>query len=830
MLTFWNDLRYALRQLRKSPGFTITAVLTLALGVGATAAMYSVVSTVLLQPLPYTEADRMVGVAFTFAEEKPNAEQTGAAADFLRENTTSFSSFAVMNDSGPSVNLSVNGGHAVQVTALQVSEGYFRTFAVTPAQGRGFLADEDRPGGGKVVVMSDGLWARLFNRDASIVGKTIRVNEEPYTVVGVMPANFAVTAQTAPGVLGTPDLWQPLQLSPKDPGYDGDNYEMVGRLKPGVTMAQAQQELSALEQPFYQRFPGYKRWATPTHELHQFRAWKLQDVMVSDVRRSLLTLLGAVVAVLLVACLNLAGLMTARAIRRSREIALRSALGATGGQLLRLIVCEGLVLALAGSALALVVAATSVQILLHSSPLGIPVLSADRNPLSMAGAVLLIALTASAIFSVLPAWAILRRKTREMRLGGPSVGDSLSHARLSRFLMVTQVALAMVLVSTASSLLGTFVKLRSLPSGVEPKQLNVFQVALKGQRYATTQPTSQFVQKVVEQLRSQPGVEHAAAINGLPLDRGLNIGGYPTGRKELGRTVEFRAVTPDYFKTMGISLLNGRDVSESDRTGSDLVVLVGATAAKKWWPGRSPIGESVRMGDDRDWRVVGVVADVQQHSLQESQGVVIYGSFAQMSDEFTSMVNGWFSTSFVIKTAAHLDVASTARQAVEQADSEIPIARLTTMQSVIDHTVEEPRFFSLLASAFSGFAVVLTVIGLFGLLSYQVSQRTREIGVRMALGANRTSILRIFLLRGITVASLGVMLGIFANWLLHPVVTHLLADAGVELVSGSSSVAVSATQAALTAAFAILGATLLASWLPARRAASVEPMHALRAE
>jgi predicted permease len=825
-----QDLRYALRQLRKSPGFTVTAVLTLAFGIGATAAVYSVIQTVLLQPLPYADPDHLVGVAWTYPLEKTNAEQAGSSADFVRDNSTAFSSVAVMNDSGPLVNLSVNGGHALQVTELSVSEGYFRTLGIMPALGRGFLPEEDRASGAKVVVLSDGIWSRIFNREPSIVGRAIRVNQEPYTVVGVMPASFSVTTETAPGVIGTPDLWQPLQLSPKDPGYEGDNYEMIARLKSGVTLEQAQQQLNTLNQPFYQRYPGYLKWSAPGNVLHEFRIAKLQDVVVSEVRRSLLTVMGAVVAVLLVACLNLAGLMTARAMRRSREIALRSALGATRVQLLRLIFCEGFILALGGGLLATAVAVSSSYALLHLSPLAIPALHGDANPWMVGAVVMLVAMGAAGIFSILPAWTILRSKTGAMRLGGPSVGETLSHARLSRSLMVVQVALAMVLVSTASTLLGTFVKLRALPSGVEPKQLTVFQVALKGDRYAKTQQTTQFVDTVLAQLRSTPGVDSVAAINGLPLDRGLNMGAYPAGRKELGRTVEFRAITPDYFRTMGIHLLSGRAIAESDHAGGDPVVVIGETAAKKWWPGRSPIGESIRAGNELNWRIVGVVADVQQHSLVDSQGIVIYGSMVQLSDEFTGMLNGWFATSFAVRTAAHVGLALPAQQAVERADPEIPIAKLTSMQAVIDHTVEGPRFFSVLASGFSAFAVLLTVIGLFGLLSYQVTQRTREIGVRMALGADRFTILRAFLARGLAVASIGVALGLGASWLMRPVVSHLLADVGIDVSAGAVHIAMNAAQASLLAAIAILTATLVASWMPARRAASVEPMQALRSE
>jgi len=552
--------------------------------------------------------------------------------------------------------------------------------------------------------------------------------------------------------------------------------------------------------------------------------------VVSGARRSLLTVMGAVLSVLLVTCLNLAGLMMARAMRRSREIALRSALGATRAQLVRLLACEGLLLALGGGLLAILVAQAAIDVLLHAAPLAIPNLHGDISPWLLSATVFAVALAATAIFSLLPAWIVLHKRSREMRLGGPSLGETVSHARLSRALLVAQVALAMVLVSTASVLMGTFVNLRALSAGVEPKQLTVFQVTLKGDRYASTQQTSQFVAKVLDQLRRTPGVDRVAAVNGLPLDRGLNMGGNPSDRHELRQIIEFRSITPGYFQTMGMRLLAGRDFADSDRAGSDPVVVIGATAAKKWWPGRSPIGETIHLGGEQKWRIVGVVPDVPMHSLVESHGVVIYGPMAQLSDDFTSTINGWFPTTFAVRTAAHVNLALAAQQAVERADPEIPVARLTTMQAVVDSTIEGPRFFSVLAGGFSGFALVLTVIGLFGLLSYQVTQRTREIGVRMALGADRGSILRVFLGRGLAVASAGVALGLAASWLMRPVVNHLLTDSGVDPATKAASVVMNGALAALLAALAILFATLAASWLPARRAASIEPMQALRTE
>lgn len=829
-----QEIRYALRQLRKSPGYTLTALLTLALGIGVTAAVYSVVQSVLLQPLPYPDPGSLVGVAWVFPQSKPNAEQAGSSADFVRENSHEFSTVAVMDDGMAAANLSVNGGHALQIEALRVSQSYFGTLGGIPALGRVFSPEEDRPGGGRTVVLSDGLWKRIFNRDPAVVGRTIRIDQESFTVVGVMPQSFAAMGETAPGVIGTPDLWMPLQLSSKDPGYDGDNYQMIARLRPGVSLEQARLQLSALEQPFYQKYPNYKTWQSDARSLHEFQVWKLQDVVVSVSRRSLLTLMGAVVAVLLVACLNLAGLVIARAIRRSHEIALRAALGATRGQLLRLLASEGLLLALGGAALALLVTRVATNVLLHSAPLSIPGLQGEPGAWTTSAIVLLAALASTTIFSLLPAWFLLRSRGREMRLGGPSLGENVSHARLSRTLMVAQVALAMVLVSTASLLLGTFVKLRALPSGVEPKHLAVVQVSLKGDRYASTRQTMQFVTAVMERLSHSPGVDRIAAVNGLPLDRGLNIGANPTDRSEIKKTVEFRAVTPGYFKTMGISMLAGRDLAEGDRADSDPVIVIGETTAKRWWPSHSPIGEYIRVGNEKNWRIVGVVADVQNHSLVETQGMLVFAPMAQLSNEFTGILNGWFPTTFAIRTSAHVNLTQVAQQAVAEADPEIPVAKLSTMQAVIDSTIEAPRFFSLVAAGFSVFALMLTVIGLFGLLSYQVTQRTREIGVRMALGSGRFGILRLFLLRGLALASIGIVLGCAASWLMRPVVTHLLSDMRIETAgqaaSGAANVVTNGEQATLLAIGVILTAAVAASWLPARRAASVEPVQALRAE
>jgi predicted permease len=543
--------------------------------------------------------------------------------------------------------------------------------------------------------------------------------------------------------------------------------------------------------------------------------------------------MGAVVAVLLVACLNLAGLVIARSLRRGREMAVRTALGASRGQLLRLLLCEGLLIAAGGGVLALAVSQAATGLLLHAAPIAIPVLRGTPSIGLLGPVVFGIALASTVLFSLLPAWMILRAQgagNGASRLGNATAGETVSQARLSRALVVAQVAMAMLLVSTASVLVGTFVKLQAQPSGVEPKQLTVFQVTLKGDRYAKTLPTAQFVDKVLDELRGMPGVDGVTAIHGLPLDRGLNISGYPAGHPEVGRTVQFRAVAPEYFKVMGITQLAGRDLSATDRAETEPVVVIGETVAKRWWPGRSPVGEYLHVGTEKNWRIVGIAADVRNRSLLDTDGMLVYTPLSQLPDAFTELMNSYIPATFAVRTAAHVSLADAVQRAVAKADPEVPIAKLMTMQAVIDETIREPRFFSLLAAGFSGFALVLTVIGLFGLLSYQVTQRTREIGVRMALGADRAAILLGFLKRGMALAAMGVALGWGATWMMRPVVAHLLTDAGVDAGASAAHVVMSGAVSAALAAAAMIAAAIAASWLPARRAASVEPMQALRSE
>jgi putative ABC transport system permease protein len=822
-----QDVRFALRQLRKSPGFTVTAVLTLALGLGATTAIYSVVQGVLLAPLPYPAQDRLVGVGFTFPQEKPNDEQAGTSADFLAEHSRSFEAVGVSDDGTSGVNLSMGAGHSFQIASQRVAKGYFPTLGVPPMLGRNFTTEEDLPNGPKSVLLSYLLWKREFNSDAGVVNRVVRINEEPFTVVGVMPASLEVASESAPGTASVADIWQPLQLSPKDPGYDGDNYQMVARLRDGVSVAQAQLEMETLNQPFYKQFPNYLSWTSHSKLVHEFRVWPLQQVVVSGVRTSLLTMLAAVFAVLMVACLNLAVLMTARAWRRTREMALRSALGASRGNLLRLMMCESLILALIGGVFGLWLSRLAVPVLLAAAPISIPPMQRVGWVPAVVG-LLLAGVTTTLFFGLLPGWSLLRRdKVHALQCG--QVGVSRQQARLGDRLMVGQVAVAMVLLSAASLLLGSFLKLRSVASGVEAKHLTVAQVTLKGDAYANTLHTTQFIDKVLHELEHYPGVERVAAVNGLPLDRGLNTGGRPANRPEM-ETVEYRVVTPGYFRTLGISVLSGRDVTASDDANTLPVALVSETAARRWWPGRSPIGEEVSTGGKTQLRVVGVVADTHSHSLAESPRVTIYVPFTQLTDPMTKVVNSWFPTTFAMRLSGDVDIARAIQRAVEHADPEIPVAKIASMQTVIDRSVAAPRFFSYLAAGFAGFALLLTTIGLFGLMSYQMTQRTREIGVRLAVGADRVQILVLILRRGLLLTILGVVLGVVASLAVPRLIGSVLADV---VYTGGSAIEAhlsNSVTALLAAATGMLMAAVLASYLPARRASTVEPTEVLRVE
>jgi predicted permease len=472
------------------------------------------------------------------------------------------------------------------------------------------------------------------------------------------------------------------------------------------------------------------------------------------------------------------------------------------------------------------------QALLGGSPIPIP--RAESGSIALR-----IGLTVPLVFAVtllcglLPSWIVLRRNTSATLQAGHSVGASASDSRMGKVLLVSQTAIAVLLLSASALLLTVFLRLRSTPSGVQPQHLTIAQVNLKGSGYASMPATMQFLERVMEQLRLYPGVKKVAAINGLPMDRGLNITLPPTGDLQKSDTVELRLVTPGYFQTMGIPLLSGRDIAETDRADSPPVMVVSEAIAKRLWPGRSPVEEHIKAFWGKNaapLTVIGVVADARSHSLAEEPSLLIYQPFAQQSDRSIKTLNGWFRTSFAIRSSADVDLAAAVQKAIQNADPGIPISRYTTMQALIDNSLARPRFFSSLVTAFASFALLLTIIGLFGLLSYQVTQRTREIGVRIALGATRQQILGFIMRRGLALTLLGLVAGSAASLSLPRIIRSMLDtntySGGGRMVGNHFS-----TAAALIAACgAMVVAAVLASYLPAHRASAIDPLEALRTE
>jgi len=832
MQTLYNDIRYALRQLRNAPGFTLTAILTLALGIGVTTTVFSVARQVLLTPLPYPEPQQLVGIALTWPAADPNANETGESYNFLMQNSRSYASTALLEDSSGVANLANKGGHSASVHVVSVSHGYFDTLGVAPAFGRSFTADEDRHAGPQALVLSYGLWQRAFGGDRSILGKTVRLNQESITVVGIMPASFRAEAHFSRTMLASPDAWRPLQLSNTDPGYGGTNYEMFARLRPGVSLGQAQGELQNLNRAFYREHPNLRKWKSRTGQNPGFRAWPLATVFAGEVHTSLLVMTWASVAVLLLTCLNLAGLNIARALRRAPEFALRSALGATRTRLLRLACFEVALLALAGIAGAVFVSSLLLPFLIAASPVPISQLNSVGGiwaTLAQAG---VLGLLSAFLFGAPLAILALAQGRASLQPAGRQASGTRSQQRAGSALLVLQMSLAVILLSTASLLLGTFLKLQAKPLGFQPQKLIIFQTNLKGERYAPSLATEQFIEKVLSHLRQSPGVTSVAAIDGLPLDRGLNIGSYPDVRPQLEQNIEFRAITPGYFQTMGLTLLAGRDLMASDGPSAMQAVVISATAARRWWPNRSPLGSTLKLLGKQDWHIVGVVADAPGNFLAEQPSIMMYAPLAQLSDESTKMLNGWFATSFAVRLEAQIDTAPVVRRAVADADPEIPVAKLTTMQQVIDDSVAAPRFFTELAEGFAAFGVLLTAIGLFGLLSYQVAQRTREIGIRMALGASRGLIVRGVLATSGQLALAGAALGACAALFLQPLLARWIEEnVVIGLDPGEHTGLLFNGPAAVALAIIFLVATALAaSLLPARKAAQVEPTEALRAE
>jgi putative ABC transport system permease protein len=818
-----NAMKYALRSLVKNPRFTLIAIAALALGIGANAAIFSVVNTVLLQPLPYPDSARLVRVCREFPSGQQCAESIPKYLSAAR--AQSMDAMTAYDFEGPGLNLS-DGGLPRQIKGIHVSASYFRVFGATPSIGRTFTNDEDRVGGPRVAVLSNGLWSTHFGADPAIAGRTILLNGDPYVVVGVLAARF----RSEPAA----DVYIPLQADPNSTNQ-GHYLSVAGHLKPGVTLAQARAEMQVLGDQFRRANP---KWMDDTERAGVF---SMQDIAVRGVRRMLLVLLGAVGLVLLIACANVANLLLARAAGRQREVAIRAAIGAGRGQIVRQLLLESMLLASLGAVAGCVAGVWGARVLVSLSPGGLP--RAD----DLASASLLtslldwrllsfmvgLALLTGLLFGVAPALHLSRTDVSASlkESGGRGVSNRRA-ARTRDALVVVEIALALMLLVGATLLIRTVASLRDVRPGFDARNVLTLQTSLAGSKYATSAQVETLARTMTQRIDALPGVQATAMAITLPTQGGVDlpfiIGGRPLQGNSLYHGDEdWRSVTPEYFKALAIPLMRGRVFTDRDTAGAAPVVLVNETMAKKYWPNADPIGQQITIGkglgpefEDPSREVVGVVGDVRENGLDQDAPPILYVPGAQVSDALTRLGNSLIPPSWIVRTAGvDASLTSSIQREFLAVDGQLPISHVRSMDAVVGASIQQQNFNMLLLTIFGAIALVLAAIGIYGLMSYSVEQGTRDIGVRLALGAARSEILRMVVTRGMTLAALGLAAGLLAAFAASRLLSRMLY--GVK-PSDPATYAVVAV---------VLGSIALAAcYLPARRATNVDPLVALRAE
>jgi len=808
MTTFLQDLRYAARWLAKNPGFTGIAVATLALGIGANTAIFSVVRGILLEPLPYSNADRLVQVWMTGERQGQVRREIPFAPPVLRDwraRNRSFESVAGYTD----WTFNLTGGAAPErLRAALVSSEFFGLLGVRPVAGRTFAAGEDVAGHDAVAVISSNLWTRRFGRDPRTVGSSITLDGQSYVVIGVVPSGLPL-ANLDPGN----EVYAPTSHGFALENRNGHYLAAIGRLKPGVTLAAARADLAAVAEALGREHGdsdrGYAANLLPAREQ-----------MVGEVRPALYAMLGAVVLVLLIASANVANMLLARATAREKEIAVRTALGASRGRLWRQLLTESLLLALGGSVLGLLLAAWGVDLLKSLAPPGIPRLSEVRVDLGVAGFAFAVAVLTGLAFGAAPAWQISRTALADgLRDRGTSSGRR--GGRLRSVLVAAELALSLVLVVGAALLLQSFSRLAHARLGFEASDVLTFQLDLPDARYQADADAARFHERVLAGLRRLPGVDSAASISGLPLtdDRRMNLAFRIEGQTPDPARVSsarYNSVSPGLFAALRIPVRRGRGIIDGDTADHPPVAVISESMAKRYFPGQDPLGKRISLAGidtaEKDWRtIVGVVGDVRDTSPERPGDPQMYMPFAQRP------LGG---IAFVVRSRRDVRTLSTeARAVVSAVDPEQPIYGIRTMDDVIGESLGQPRFRTLLLTLLGVVALALASIGIYGVMAYSVSQRTQEIGIRMALGAGAGQVLRLVLGQALRLAGAAVAVGLVGALAASRSLASLLYG-----VTPTDPPTFAATAALL------VGVAGLAAWVPARRAARVDPTVALRNE
>jgi putative ABC transport system permease protein len=805
------DVRYAFRTLRRNPGFAIVVLLTLALGIGANAAIFSVVNGVLLRPLPYRDADRLMVIWGDL--KRPGLNDIPASAgeyvDY-RDRSHAFEQVAAYDTVG--FNLT-GGGEPERVDGAIVSTTLFSLLGASAQVGRTLVADEDQPGRDDVVVLSHSLWTRRFSANPAIVGQTIPVDGRPAQVVGVMPAAFQFPDRSI-------EIWKPFLLDAEalsDNNRGSHGYTALARLKAGISRQQAQADLNAVTAAFKADHPGnYRNGFGATLR-------PLQEEIVGDTGRPLIVLLGAVAVVLLIACANVANLLLARAASRRKEIALRTALGASRGRLVRQLMTESVLVSAIGGSIGLGLAAWGVDLLIASAPDSIPRIQEVGVDARVAGFTALVSLATGLVFGLVPALRASRAPLNDALKEGGRAGGGGVHGFAGRALVVSEVALSLVLLIAAGLLIHSFTLLQDVAPGFDSSRLLTFRLSLPESRYTTFQKGQSFFDEFFTGLRRSPGVRGVAAINALPFSglggsRSFHIEGREEKRPEDQTEEQLRIVTDGYFAAMGIPIVAGREFTDRDALNQPRVAVVNDAMAKKHWPHESPIGRRVSFSTDEPhwYEIVGVAGNIKHRALEAADRPELYVPYRQ------PLFAGWTVRPMYVIARTSADPASTvaiARHEIARVDRDQPISDVRTMDERIGRSLSSRRFSMVLLALFAGLALTLAAVGIYGVVAYAVTERTHEIGVRVALGAQRRDVMAMVVGQGMTMTLVGTAIGVAASAALARLMSSLLF--GVSAVDPVTFVLIP---------MLLIAVALAACYVPARRAMRVDPLQALRSE
>jgi predicted permease len=812
MGALWQDVRFGYRMLWKSPAFTAVAVIALALGIGANSAIFSVVNAILLRPLSYKDPQQLVLIHHHYPKLDLKATVSPPGYVYYRDHAQSFSDIAAIGNW--SANLTGDGGEPERLQGVEVTANLFTMLDARAARGRTFSAQENQPGNNRVVVLSDALWQRRFGSDPSIVDKTITLNGESYTVIGIMPQQFQFGRESGRIV----DIYSPVAFTPEQLSQDyGVEYlTVLARLKPDVSITQAQAEMDAIAAQVRQQYAPETDASIWGLNLQSYN-----DRVVGDIRPALLILLGAVGFVLLIACANVANLLLARAAVRQKEIAIRAALGAGRLRIVRQLLTESMLLACAGGGLGLLLAVWGVDFLMKINENKLPRAHEIGLDVNVFLFTLGVSLLTGLVFGLAPAFQTSKTDLHETLKEGGRSGTGTGNRSLRNLLVIGEVSLAVVLLVGAGLLIRSFLRLEQVNPGFQPQNLLVMQVSLPKNKYPETQQRDVFYREVFSQVQNLPGVKSVGATSVLPMSgqgtsSSFRIEGREVPPGQPAPHGDSWVATTDYFKAMSIPLIKGRLFTENDTRDSQSVAIIDEDLARKFWPGEDPIGRRIEFGglgvDKQRWReIVGIVGHVKTRSLDGESRAQFYVPYHQMP-----VANMFF---VVQATNDPASLSSAVRGAIRSVDKDLPVYRVTTMERLVADSLAQRRFSMLLLGIFAALALVLAVVGLYGVMSYSVTQRTHEIGIRMALGASALDILKMVVGQGMLLALVGVGCGLVASFLLTRAMTSLLFN--VSATDPTTFIFIS---------LLLVLVAFLASYIPARRAMRVDPMTALRYE